>query len=69
MEPKQRIRLVIYIVILFFIFSNIYFQNLFINAYIAIFNNTSIQDSNNTLNVFGQLLLGIIFAIIILLLL
>ena len=70
MNDKQRIQLVIYIIVIFMLFSNPYFQNIFFYSYNLIFQNNSVQNlESNTLSLFGQFLLASIFAIIVLLLL
>lgn len=73
MEDKEKVRLIIISSILFFIFSLTFFHELLFKIFEYLFGysklNTIKDDETDTFNIFGKIVLGIIYAIVLLLLL
>tara|TARA_Y100000389_G_scaffold203906_1_gene254037 strand:+ start:2181 stop:2441 length:261 start_codon:yes stop_codon:yes gene_type:complete len=66
-KVKNNIIISVYIIVFYVIFSHPLFVQIFSLVFSHISNN-SIVNENNQLNIFGQIIVGCIFAIIILLL-
>ena len=72
LDDRDRIRIAILVIVFFFLFTNTYIHNLFFSIFgwlIGYTNRFVRIEITNTLNTFGYIVLGMIFAICILLLL